>query len=847
MNHLPLILILVALMVTPLPLQAYHTTPTPNTTHTDDLSHYTKLEWTAPTNILPGTYQDYLTTHPLTAAQYHTPLTSPKTCNYAILVDHTLYPDIQPALTTYLNDLTREGYQPYLDTITGGTPADIKAWVTARYAQGARGALFIGDITAAWADVSNDTFPCDLYYMDLNGTWNDTDGDGAYETHTGDMAPELYIARLYATTLTYNTEAALITQYFTKDHAYRTGDLTEPWRGLEYIEEDWYDMDVNLDNIYHDNVTRYDYGYFTTAADYLNQMDLGQYYTQVCAHSYSGGHHFGTRPTESVAYGHIYVYSPTTRLAVLLLGSDDGIAAWLNGNRIYFNDKYGGWHQDQFHVNITLTSGWNSLLLKVSQAGGDFLSSARITDPNGNSYPDITYQLNNPQTHGPDGDYIRSFLLNGFHQDESGNFWQYLTTNYLGVDEASLDPHTGELNGGCVWTPYNSSSPYINLGAYCNGADYGVCYAYCRVNSTSQISCQLRLGYDDGARVWLNGQEVLLDNRYGSYIPDMTTVNVTLQSGENRLMIKISEWMGDNGFSARFCTPTGQAVSGLSYDPEPVPVTHIGTWLFNGPYVNSDVHTRLSTDYLNGEATVAPSEGDAAPFGSWLKAIGEGRPFNIGGFYDHGDWVFSSTIQERDPPVLFFNLFACGPGRFTDENYLAGAYLFNTSVVLSDVASSKSGSMLNFKDFTKPLGQGLSLGESYHIWWDKQAPYSLSEKEWFYGLILNGDPTLCIPSSVQVQVIKPVKGLYLRDHLLCAFPVPVCLGKVTVEVEAFCPQSSISRVEFLVDGVVQATVTSEPFAWTWLSPAWFRHELGVVAYNAQNRSTAQNVTVWRFF
>jgi hypothetical protein len=834
-------------MLTPTSLLAAPFTPTPTNQQNDDYNNLAKLQWTAPPNILPGTYHDYLKTHPLTKAVFTTPITSPKAITYAILVDRDLYPDIKASLDTYQSDLIREGYTPFLDTVTGGTPPDIKSWVQTQYDNGARGALFIGDITAAWADVSGDTFPSDLYYMDLNGTWNDTDNDGVYETHTGHQAPELYVARLYATTLTYNTEAAMINQYFAKDHAYRTGTLTEPWRGLEYVEEDWYDMDVNLDNIYTDNVTRYDYGYFTTAADYLNQMDLGQHYVQVCVHSYSGVHYFSTRPTESAAYGHTYVYSPTTRPAVLLLGSDDGIAVWLDGNQVYYNDKTTGWIQDQFHVNITLNEGWNRILIKVSQSGGDYLSSVRITDLEGNAYPDLVYQLNNPETHGPDADYIRSFLLNGFHQDTSDNFWEYLTTNYLGVDEATLNPHEGDIDGGCTWTTYDSGNPFINLGTYCDGADYGVCYAYCRVYADNQTSCLLRLGYDDGARVWLNGEEILYDNRYGGFIPDMTTVNVTLQSGENHLMVKISEWMGDNGFSARFCTTDGQAVPGLSYDPVWMPISHIGTWLFNGPYVNPDVHSRLSLDYLEGESSIAPSEGDPAPFGSWQMAIGEGCPFNIGVFYDHGDWVYSSTIQDRDPPVLFFNLFACGPGRFTDEDYLAGAYIFNTSTVLSDVASSKSGSMLNFKDFTKPLGQGENLGESYHIWWDKQAPYSTSEKEWFYGLILNGDPTLCIPTAVQVNVTKPQNGIYLRGQKICGFPVPVIVGKVTVEAEAMCPSSAIDRVEFLLDGELQATDTTAPYSWDWASRDWFRHSVSIVAYDAVGRSTTQELTVWRFF
>jgi hypothetical protein len=153
----------------------------------------------------------------------------------------------------------------------------------------------------------------------------------------------------------------------------------------------------------------------------------------------------------------------------------------------------------------------------------------------------------------------------------------------------------------------------------------------------------------------------------------------------------------------------------------------------------------LSKDYLGDEGNVTPNEGDPAPFGIWESAIGEGCPFNIGKFYDRdGGWVLSEDIQTRDPPVLFYNLFACGPGRFTDENYLAGAYIFHTTYGLITVASSKSGSMLNFDDFTRPLSEQKTIGESFREWFDAQAPYLLWEKEWYYGMVVCGDPTLFI-------------------------------------------------------------------------------------------------------
>jgi hypothetical protein len=471
-------------------------------------------------------------------------------------------------------------------------------------------------------------------------------------------------------------------------------------------------------------------------------MDLGQHFVQVCAHSYSGGHHFGRRPTEAAAYAHVYVHSPTTRAAKLLLGSDDGIRVRLNGSLVCTHDVYQGWQADQFTHDATLNEGWNRLLCKISQAGSDYKFSARFTDTDSTTFTDLTYQLDDPDIHGEKAQFISDWLINAFHQDVSDNFWSYLTTNYLGTPEGGINPAEGEPMGGQTWTAHAAEGPYVNLDAYSGGADFGASYAFARVYADSNTSCQLWLGYDDGVRVWLNSLVVLLDNRYGEFTADMSKVNVNLNAGENRLLVKVSEWMGNHGFSARFCQSDGSPVSGLTYDPEPTPVSYIGTWLLNGPYANPSDWTRLIQDYLGGEADVRPSEGDPAPMDTWEQATGGGCPFDLAQFYDHGDWVYSQTVQDRDPPVLFYNLFACGPGRFTDSDYLAGAYIFNTTYGLITVASAKSGSMLNFQYFTTPLGQGKTVGTAYREWFDAQAPFELWEREWYYGMVLNGDPTL---------------------------------------------------------------------------------------------------------
>jgi hypothetical protein len=737
-----------------------------------------RLRWVAPPGELPGTYEEYISAHPVARARFTflgewsalrdaegdsrspadlrsqegsrtrghaVPARSPLV---SLLVDENLSPGIAQSVAEYRDRLRAEGYRVRIATVSGGTPEEIKEWIRGEHDTGSRGIILMGDIMAAWALVSGEEFPCDLFYMDTDGSWVDSDQDGIYDRHTsgtGDQSPEVYVARIDAATLTYDSEAAMVNAYLAKTLAYRDGSLMQPWRGLEYVEEDWFDMSVDLDLIYGNSVERHDFGYFTTAAGYLEEMAQGQHFVQVCAHSYSGGHYFSTRPTESAVYAHVYVGSPVAREARLLLGSDDGIKAWLNGTPVCTHDVYQGWQPDQFEHAVNLAEGWNRLLCKVSQGGGDFMFSARFTDEYGLPIEDLEYLVRNPQLHGPEGEYIRSWLVNGFHQDLPDNFWDYLTTDYLGIPEGSLDPREGEQQGGKTWTLLDSADPYIDLDSWAEQVDYGASYAFVRVYSASTVSCELWIGYDDGARVWLNGSPVLYDNRYGGYERDMTKVPVALLEGENRLLVKVSEWMGEHGMSARFCEPDGDRVEGLEYDPEPLPPDYIGEWLVNGPYANADEATRLEEDYLGGEAQIVPDEGDPAPFGSWEQAAGSGAPFDIAAYYDTGGgWVFSEDVQREDPPVLFYNLFACGPGRFTDENYLAGAYIFNTTWGIIAVASSKSGSMLNFQDFTHPLGTGKTLGQAFLEWFDAQAPFELWEREWYYGMVLCGDPELTV-------------------------------------------------------------------------------------------------------
>ncbi len=79
---------------------------------------------------------------------------------------------------------------------------------------------------------------------------------------------------------------------------------------------------------------------------------------------------FGGKKENAVAYAVAYVDASDPRDAVLALGSDDGVAAWINGEKVHENGVQRGYGSRQDRVPIRLRAGRNEILLKITQAAG---------------------------------------------------------------------------------------------------------------------------------------------------------------------------------------------------------------------------------------------------------------------------------------------------------------------------------------------------------------------------------------------------------------------------------------------------------------------------------------------
>lgn len=236
-----------------------------------------------------------------------------------ILVNSAIFDAIyESSLEQYILDLEAEDYYVTLVKYIGGTPQELKDYI--KLISGLKGVLFIGDLPVAWFEIANDfnmgyaRFPIDLFYMDLDGTWQDIDNNGNYDNHTGNLSPEIWLGRLTSSTI-YHTEmdqVGLLRNYFAKNSAYRRGKLLVQQRALSYPDDEWANYGkCDLDSAY-SNVTVINDRAGTNATDYKNRLKENYEWIQVCVHSNSYVHYFETSNPCCVYNTDIQTIDPTS-------------------------------------------------------------------------------------------------------------------------------------------------------------------------------------------------------------------------------------------------------------------------------------------------------------------------------------------------------------------------------------------------------------------------------------------------------------------------------------------------------------------------------------------------------
>jgi len=219
-----------------------------------------------PTQTPPSTSPSYPQLSVLPLPPMPQPSPSP---TLLVIINPEVYEPIQPEIAQYKADLEKEGYTVKVMSAEFQTPEQLRETIKS---QGPDGVFLIGDFPVAWFEIqpytlevaggtygheTHDVFPTDLYYMDLDGIWTDSDGNGYFDQHTGEKEPEVFLGRLTASTLgLLGDEVSIIKNYLSKTHLYRNGLMeTKPraliygvsefnWGSLERIQKIYPVMDI---------------------------------------------------------------------------------------------------------------------------------------------------------------------------------------------------------------------------------------------------------------------------------------------------------------------------------------------------------------------------------------------------------------------------------------------------------------------------------------------------------------------------------------------------------------------------------------------------------------------------
>jgi len=226
----------------------------------------------------------------------YSPLQFPKG-KMLILVNYDLYPSIKASIDQYIKDVAYEGYFATAFKVKNGTPEEMRNFLKGKLPFA--GALLVGNLPVAWFEMDDDfynahsEFPCDLYYMDLNGTWTDPDNDGKFSGHPAGVEPEIWVGRLWTPSGNGN-DAAPLKDYFSRNHKFRKGLFGYSDRALAYVDDDWVGFDdcafdlmfpaTNIETITDPATTDVD--------RYKAEINQHRAWAQICAHSSPNGHSF---------------------------------------------------------------------------------------------------------------------------------------------------------------------------------------------------------------------------------------------------------------------------------------------------------------------------------------------------------------------------------------------------------------------------------------------------------------------------------------------------------------------------------------------------------------------------
>ncbi|HOX38155.1 MAG TPA: HEAT repeat domain-containing protein [Candidatus Brocadiia bacterium] len=256
------------------------------------------------------------------------------------------------------------------------------------------------------------------------------------------------------------------------------------------------------------------------------------------------------------------VYSPKAQEVNLEMGSDDGIKVWLNGAVVHANNASRGMNPGEDKVKVALNEGWNCLLMKITDGGGDWSACARIRGVDGGKVEGLKIESQGATE------------LLSFSPDTFLDCWQvsgpYMQEGKTGQEifDVAFPPEQADAKG-VEWNDQDvgeGNKPWlINLDASIGGDDRAA-YLRTRIHSPKEQDAQLEVGSDDGIKVWLNGVEVHSNKAVRPTTAWEDKVKISLKEGWNDLLLKVVDYKDNWSACARVRAADGGPLPDIKCD-----------------------------------------------------------------------------------------------------------------------------------------------------------------------------------------------------------------------------------------------------------------------------------------
>lgn len=257
-------------------------------------------------------YHDYIKEHPpseLHVSKIYADRIDSSPNDVLVIVEERLYNSLSAVLDVYKDDLQDEGFKVTIITADGGTPEALKQVIINN---DPAYVFMVGNLPIAWYEMDEffdgksdyTNFPIDLFYMDLNGTWADTDTNGMYDNHSGALEADISFGRISADKMTLPwegneqpTESEILINWFNKVHNYRKLPPRYDFESLVWIDDDWQywgnEWSNDVGKAYKTRTTVYDTSQ-TTKTDYVSRIRASSNnkyeHLLFCCHSGPNGH-----------------------------------------------------------------------------------------------------------------------------------------------------------------------------------------------------------------------------------------------------------------------------------------------------------------------------------------------------------------------------------------------------------------------------------------------------------------------------------------------------------------------------------------------------------------------------